>query len=52
MKTTKHWMKKIKHKWKHNPCSWVVRLIVKYQFYPMQSTKLMQSLSNFQGPFL
>lgn len=36
------------HKWKHISCSWVVKLTVKCQYYPKQSTESVQSPSNSQ----
>ena len=34
-------------KWKNIPCSWIGRILLKWPYYPKQSTDLMQSLSNY-----
>ena len=38
-------------KWKDIPCSWTGRILLKWPYYPKQSTDSMQSLSNYQWRF-
>ena len=40
-----------KKKWKDTPCSWIGRILLKWPYYPKQSTDLMQSVSNYSSIF-
>ena len=43
----KIFLKKDSKKLKNSPCSWIERTLLKWQYYPEQSTDLMWSLSNY-----
>ena len=47
-KTVTKEIKEDSKKWKDMPCSWIEELILlKQQYYPKQSTDLMQTLLNY-----